>query len=183
MKKSMKVVTLVLAVLMTAVLLCGCSNSSANPGLKGLYSHVGGNGALKDVYPPTTETACVICESIALCDDGTFTFCYDWIFDYASDGTSWYALAEATELYYGTYEVVSEDAELGETVIKITSVTGAKGADFDTSSADYADVDETLKATVEAKENLLTGMEFTLTPNGSMDGDYLFVKSFLAGQG
>ena len=105
---------------------------------------------------------------------------YDWVFDYTTDGTNWYPLAQSTEYYYGTYELVSEDAELGEKIIRITSVTGCKGDGYDTTSTDYAPDEET-ETRINAKLELLKGFEFTLTEYGHMDGEYLFVHSLLAG--
>ena len=183
MKKHIfRALTLTLALVMITALMTGCgSGGEKNPKCLGTWSHVGGSGALTADYPPTESTTVSIADVITLFDDKTFTFVYDWVFDYTTDATNWYSLAQGTEYYYGTYEIVSEDAELGEKVIRVTSVTGCKGDDYDTSSDEYKDADEETKALFESKMSLLNGFEFTLTSYGHMDGEYLFVHSLRAG--
>ena len=175
MKKNLRKFVLVLAVAMLLTVLIGCASGPSNPACLGVWGHSGGAAALVGHYSflDPSHLLMSISDSIAIFDDKTFILVADYTVDYKNDEVyPWFPINVGTTVYYGTYEVVSTDADLGETVIKIVSVDRVKGATYDSASAEYANAEDDVKQGVDTSKQLLPGTEFTLGAYGNLTGDY-----------
>ncbi len=138
------------AVAAISLMFVGCSGGGAE--LKGIYLNsiarysVIEQGRLFHAY--TT--------SMSVYTDDTFTANCVQNTLYSSDGTSYNPTFFGIYTLYGTYEVVSEDAVLNETLIKIADVTAIETADgMMEKSAFPAEVTEALNADIIGKEVIL----------------------------
>ena len=138
------------AVAAVSLMFVGCSGGGAE--LKGIYLNsiasysVIEQGRLFHAY--TT--------SMSVYTDDTFTANCVQNTLYSSDGTSYNPTFFGIYTLYGTYEVVSEDAVLNETLIKIADVTAIETADgMMEKSAFPAEVTEALNADIIGKEVIL----------------------------
>lgn len=138
------------AVAAISLMFVGCSGGGAE--LKGIYLNsiarysVIEQGRLFHAY--TT--------SMSVYTDDTFTANCVQNTLYSSDGTSYNPTFFGIYTLYGTYEVVSEDAVLNETMIKIADVTAIETADgMMEKSAFPAEVTEALNADIIGKEVIL----------------------------
>lgn len=132
MKKNLLTLVLALVTAMLLTMLAGCSAGSSNPACLGVWTHSGGAAALTQHYAflDPSHLLMSISDSITIFDDNTFILATDFTVDYKNDEVSpWFPISVGSTVNYGTYEVVSTDDDLGETVIKIVSVDRVKTAE------------------------------------------------------
>ncbi len=94
------------------------------------------------------------CSTATLYSDNTYMIISAGGVYYSSDGGETYSpYADWGTIYYGTCEIVDENAELGERTIKITSIDRMVNGDYDSNTDEAADL----------ANNELIGTELILT--------------------
>ena len=154
------------AVAAVSLMFVGCSGGGAE--VKGIYL----NSIARYTVIEQGRLLAAYTTSMSVYTDDTFTANCVQNTLYSSDGTAYNPTFFGIYTLYGTYEVVSEDAVLNETTVRISDVTAIETADgMMEKSAFPAEVTEALNADIIGKEVIL---QADLQMNESLSVDSLF---------
>lgn len=110
-------------------------------------------------------------DSMAICSDDTFAA--SSVFDcyYSSDGEAYNPVSYLAYSYYGTYEVINEDADLGEMTIRITDVI-----EFQTGDSGSYGKEDFSEEFIELVNSEYIGREIILTSDYKVSENLLSVS-------